>query len=243
VRAPSTHPKWNAASPERNGFSATGFSWSHVATCHLLGPGALVRAHAGPDLLEAPHDLRREARGSSARSGSAASARSKLRVAASSCPTARQAVPEIRCLRRRAVEPLRPPLREGDPRRRRPRIRPQGERLRRAAPRGEDDRGGQEVPVSRRHRRRDRERAPSEGLGGSAYERLGPRELEVLQLLAEGLTSSQIGERLCIATATVETHRRNLMRKLHLHGVAELTKYAVRGGVSPLDTRMRRQDS
>jgi DNA-binding NarL/FixJ family response regulator len=73
--------------------------------------------------------------------------------------------------------------------------------------------------------------------GAAAPERepLSGREREVLQLLAEGLSSPQIGERLFIATATVETHRRNVMRKLGLHSVAELTKYAVREGLTPLD--------
>jgi DNA-binding NarL/FixJ family response regulator len=77
---------------------------------------------------------------------------------------------------------------------------------------------------------------------GSAFERLGARELEVLQLLAEGLTSGQIAERLRVATTTVETHRRNLMRKLGLHSVAELTKYAVREGVTSLDTPAGRRE-
>ncbi len=66
----------------------------------------------------------------------------------------------------------------------------------------------------------------------SAYERLGAREREVLQLLAEGLTSSEIAKQLHVATSTVETHRRNLMRKLDLHGIAELTKYAIREGLT-----------
>ena len=72
-------------------------------------------------------------------------------------------------------------------------------------------------------------------VGGTAYDALAPRELEVLQLLAEGLTSSEIASRLFIATSTVETHRRNIMKKLELHSVAELTKYAVREGVTSLD--------
>lgn len=68
----------------------------------------------------------------------------------------------------------------------------------------------------------------------SAYERLGAREREVLQLLAEGQTSSEIAKQLHIATSTVETHRRNLMRKLDLHGIAELTKYAIREGLTEI---------
>jgi DNA-binding NarL/FixJ family response regulator len=64
---------------------------------------------------------------------------------------------------------------------------------------------------------------------------LGPREREVLQLLAEGHSSPAIGRRLHIAPSTVETHRRNIMRKLDVHSVAELTKYAIREGLTPLD--------
>ena len=61
---------------------------------------------------------------------------------------------------------------------------------------------------------------------------LGRREREVLQLLAEGETSPVIAKRLFISTSTVEVHRRNIMRKLDLHGIAELTKYAVRNGLT-----------
>jgi DNA-binding NarL/FixJ family response regulator len=70
---------------------------------------------------------------------------------------------------------------------------------------------------------------------GSVFTRLGPREREVLQLLAEGLSSPQIARRLHVATTTVESHRRNLMAKLGLHSVAELTKYAVREGLTSLE--------
>lgn len=66
-------------------------------------------------------------------------------------------------------------------------------------------------------------------------ERLGRRENEVLKLLAEGLTSPEIGTRLHIATSTVEVHRRNIMRKLDLHSIAELTKYAIRQGLTQVD--------
>lgn len=63
-------------------------------------------------------------------------------------------------------------------------------------------------------------------------EQIGRREREVLQLLADGHTSPEIGNLLHIATSTVEVHRRNIMRKLELHSVAELTKYAVRNGLT-----------
>jgi len=61
---------------------------------------------------------------------------------------------------------------------------------------------------------------------------LGPREREVLQLLAEGGSSPAIAKRLFISPSTVDVHRRNIMKKLDLHNVAELTKYAVRNGLT-----------
>lgn len=64
--------------------------------------------------------------------------------------------------------------------------------------------------------------------------RLGRRERAVLQLLAEGRRSADIAEQLHISTSTVEVHRRNIMRKLGLHTVAELTKYAIREGLTGL---------
>jgi DNA-binding NarL/FixJ family response regulator len=72
---------------------------------------------------------------------------------------------------------------------------------------------------------------------GSARTRapLSGREREVLQLLAEGLSSPQISQRLYVATSTIETHRRNIARKLGLHSVADLTKYAIREGLTSLE--------
>lgn len=66
----------------------------------------------------------------------------------------------------------------------------------------------------------------------AAEMRLGRREREVLRLVAKGLKSSEIAERLHIALATVEVHRRNIARKLQLQGVAELTRYAIREGIA-----------
>lgn len=77
--------------------------------------------------------------------------------------------------------------------------------------------------------------ASTKSAPGSVFSRLGPREREVLQLLAEGLSSPQIAQRLHVATTTVESHRRNLMGKLGIHSVAELTKYAVREGLTSLE--------
>ena len=61
--------------------------------------------------------------------------------------------------------------------------------------------------------------------------RLGRREREVLRLIAEGARSAEIAERLHISVSTVEVHRRNIMRKLDLRNIAELTRYAVREGL------------
>jgi two-component system NarL family response regulator len=66
----------------------------------------------------------------------------------------------------------------------------------------------------------------------SATSALGGREREVLQLIAEGKTSGEIATILHISTNTVDTHRRNVMKKLDLHSVADLTKYAIREGLT-----------
>ena len=67
--------------------------------------------------------------------------------------------------------------------------------------------------------------------GDSLPNRLGNRERQVLQLVAEGHTTTKIANLLCIAPSTVEVHRRNIMRKLDLHNVADLTRYAVSHGI------------
>jgi DNA-binding NarL/FixJ family response regulator len=60
---------------------------------------------------------------------------------------------------------------------------------------------------------------------------LTPREREVIQLVAEGKTTKEIAIALSLSVKTAETHRTNLMRKLDLHSVADLTLYAVRNGI------------
>ncbi len=62
-------------------------------------------------------------------------------------------------------------------------------------------------------------------------ERLTPREREVLQLVAEGFTNREIGERIGIAAKTVDVHRTSLMKKLDLHSAAALTRFALRRGL------------
>lgn len=62
------------------------------------------------------------------------------------------------------------------------------------------------------------------------------REREVLQLIAEGHRSREIAEMLCVSIKTVEAHRGQINRKLKVEGIAELTKYAIRTGITSLDT-------
>ena len=64
---------------------------------------------------------------------------------------------------------------------------------------------------------------------------LTAREREVLQLITEGITTRDIATQLHISVKTVETHRRQLMKKLDIYTVAELTKYAIRNGLTRLE--------
>ncbi len=63
---------------------------------------------------------------------------------------------------------------------------------------------------------------------------LSGREREVVQLLAEGRSTREVAERLHVSVKTVETHRVNVMKKLGLTSLAELTKYAIREGLTAL---------
>jgi len=69
----------------------------------------------------------------------------------------------------------------------------------------------------------------------SVFSVLSPREREVLQLMAEGRTTSQIAGLLHVSVKTVETHRQQIMHKLKIHSLAELTKYAIREGLTSLE--------
>jgi two-component system, NarL family, response regulator NreC len=64
-----------------------------------------------------------------------------------------------------------------------------------------------------------------------AYDLLTPREREILQLVAEGKSNKDVAHLLNLSVYTIETHRSNIMQKLHLKGVPELTLYAVRKGI------------
>jgi DNA-binding NarL/FixJ family response regulator len=60
---------------------------------------------------------------------------------------------------------------------------------------------------------------------------LTPRENEVLQLLTEGKSSRETADRLTVSVKTIQTHRRNIMDKLGLHHITDLTKYAIQQGI------------
>ncbi len=68
----------------------------------------------------------------------------------------------------------------------------------------------------------------------AAFSVLTPREREVLQLMAEGQSTKAIAARLAVSVKTVETYRQQVMEKLNLHSIAELTKYAIREGLTEL---------
>ncbi len=69
----------------------------------------------------------------------------------------------------------------------------------------------------------------------SAFDRLTPREREELQLMAEGRSTKEIAAIQNVSVKTVETRRKQIMDKLDLHSIAELTKYAIREGLTSVD--------
>lgn len=70
----------------------------------------------------------------------------------------------------------------------------------------------------------------------SVFEILTDREREILQLIAEGHTNRKIADTLFISVKTVEAHRSNIMRKLNIHDITDLVKYAIKKGVVDLNT-------
>jgi DNA-binding NarL/FixJ family response regulator len=64
---------------------------------------------------------------------------------------------------------------------------------------------------------------------------LTPRERELVQLVSEGFSTQQIAQRLSISSKTVATHRENVLNKLNLTGIAQLTRYALRTGLSSME--------
>jgi DNA-binding NarL/FixJ family response regulator len=73
------------------------------------------------------------------------------------------------------------------------------------------------------------------GQGAPEAPELSERETEVLQLLAEGENSKQIGFLLHVSSRTIDSHRQRIMAKLDLHTLAQLTKYAIRAGLTSVE--------
>jgi DNA-binding NarL/FixJ family response regulator len=73
------------------------------------------------------------------------------------------------------------------------------------------------------------------GAPADPHDQLSPREREVLQLIAEGLSSKEVAVRLGVAVSTIETHRKQIMSKLEVRSVAGLTKFAIRSGLTSLE--------
>jgi DNA-binding NarL/FixJ family response regulator len=69
----------------------------------------------------------------------------------------------------------------------------------------------------------------------TVFTKITVREREVLQLLAEGKATKQIAAFLNVSVKTIETHRQQIMEKLDIHSIAELTKYAIREGLTSLE--------
>jgi DNA-binding NarL/FixJ family response regulator len=85
--------------------------------------------------------------------------------------------------------------------------------------------------ISKRLRAGQKQPLALRASAGKELVRLSPRELEVLQLVAEGDASKEVAAELGISIKTVEKHRHNLMRKLQLHHTAGLTRYAIAQGI------------
>ena len=75
----------------------------------------------------------------------------------------------------------------------------------------------------------------SEGPAAGVFAKLSAREREVLQLMAEGKATKEVARALNVSVKTAETHRRAIMQKLDLYSVAELTKYAIREGLTSVE--------
>jgi len=72
-------------------------------------------------------------------------------------------------------------------------------------------------------------------VGADSYDSLTPREQEIMALLAEGMSSNQIADKLFISPKTAENHRSSIMRKLQIHNTIELVRYAAKIGLIDMD--------
>jgi len=93
-------------------------------------------------------------------------------------------------------------------------------------------------PISRRVRDRSGKSLDREGNFKKKNNRLSSREMEVLQLIAEGKPNKQVAAELGVSFKTVDKHRQHLMSKLDIHDVAGLTRYAIAEGIIESDVRL-----
>jgi DNA-binding NarL/FixJ family response regulator len=92
--------------------------------------------------------------------------------------------------------------------------------------------------MSRRVQARSQKLAATGGASRKRGNRLSSRELEVLQLIAEGKSNKQVAAELGVSFKTVDKHRQRLMSKLDIHDVAGLTRYAIAEGIIESDVRL-----
>ena len=92
--------------------------------------------------------------------------------------------------------------------------------------------------VTKRAHRRQQESLDRKGRTKTKVPSLSSREVEVVQLIAEGEANKQIAEKLGISIKTVEKHRDHLMRKLDIHDTAGLTRYAIAAGIIECDVQL-----
>ena len=92
--------------------------------------------------------------------------------------------------------------------------------------------------ISKRVRDRSRQSVDREGQVKQRSNRLSSREMEVLQLIAEGKPNKQVAAELGVSFKTVDKHRQNLMSKLNIHDIAGLTRYAIAEGIIESNVRV-----
>ena len=92
--------------------------------------------------------------------------------------------------------------------------------------------------ITRRLKARNRDSVDREGNRKTKNNRLSSREVEVLQLIAEGRPNKQVAAELGVSFKTVDKHRQHLMAKLNIHDVAGLTRYAIAEGIIEGNVRL-----
>jgi DNA-binding NarL/FixJ family response regulator len=93
--------------------------------------------------------------------------------------------------------------------------------------------------ISKRLNSRDHTRQDREGNFKKKNNRLSSREVEVLQLIAEGKPNKQVAEELGVSFKTIDKHRQHLMSKLNIHDTAGLTRYAIAQGIIESGVRLK----